>query len=342
MRIHIINTITASECNHDHSDPHDSQDVELVQPNKKQQCTRRDRPNTCVETEEKTNDLPTVAQKLPRREPPPPPPTHTHHTTPPTIQEGRNETSHRRHGKRKVSDTTCTGTKHIIARDCLTHEHTLHWVGDRNDQCDVCDKGGTLTECTRCNIVWHASCLQPTPVFPLRQQDAIVCGEECWTELNAAAHSAGIPAPERETHDTKRRFLAHKHHTPNTTHSFPLVTCAGQQQPGAATTVDATEPVELPAAPAQQQPGSPNSNTSNKRKAPSKAAHSGRPTARRRTNPTTTKRKRAAEPPETRAKKKAKTILSYHINPWTISSGALRTQSLQATIAAAAARTMPP
>ena len=190
--------------------------------------------------------------------------------------------------------------------------------------------------------MWHASCLQPIPVFPLRQQDAIVCGEECWNELTAAAHSAGIPAPERETHDTKRRFLANKHHTHNTTHSFPLVTCAGQQQSCATPIMDATEPVEQPATPAQQQPDSPDSTTSNKRKAPSKAAHSKRPTARRRTTPPTTKRKRAAEPPDTRAKKKPKTTLSYHINPWTISSGALRTQSLRATIAAAATRTMPP
>ena len=200
------------------------------------------------------------------------------------------------------------------------HGHTLHWEGDRNDQCEVCDKGGTLTECTRCKIVWHASCLQPTPVFPLRQQDAIVCGEECWTELTAAAHSAGIPAPERDTHDTKRRFLANKHHTHNTTHSFPLVTCAGQQQSCATPIMDATEPVEQPATPAQQQPGRPDSTTSNKRKAPSKAAHSKRPTARRRTTPPTTKRKRVAEPPD-----KPKPTLSYHINPWTISSGALRT-----------------
>ena len=178
--------------------------------------------------------------------------------------------------------------------------------------------------------------------FPLRQQDAIVCGEECWTELTAAARRAGIPAPERETHDTKRRFLAHKHHTPNTTHSFPLVTCAGQQQSCAAPTVDATEPVDLPTGPAQPQPESSNSNTGNKRKALDKAASSGRPTARRRTTPPTTKRKRVAEPPDKRAKKKPKTTLSYHINPWTISSGALRTQSLRATIAAAATRTMPP
>ena len=134
--------------------------------------------------------------------------------------------------------------------------------------------------------MWHASCLQPIPALPLRQQDdAIVCGEECWTELTAAARSAGIPAPERETHNTKRRFLAHKHHTTNTTHSFPLVTCAGHQQPCAAPTVDATEPVEQPTILAQQPPGSTDDSTGNKRKSMSKASHSGRPTARRRTSP---------------------------------------------------------
>ena len=47
---------------------------------------------------------------------------------------------------------------------------------------------------------------------------------------------------------TKRRFFNHKHRTDNTTHSFPLITCAGQKQPGATTTVDATDPVEQPAA----------------------------------------------------------------------------------------------
>jgi hypothetical protein len=37
-----------------------------------------------------------------------------------------------------------------------------------------------------------------------------------------------------------------------------------------------------------------------------------------------------------------KPTLSAHINPWTISSGILRTQSLQATRAAAAASKIPP
>ena len=41
--------------------------------------------------------------------------------------------------------------------------------------------------------------------FPLREHYAIVCGEQCWTELTAAALSAGGPAPTRETHTTKRK-----------------------------------------------------------------------------------------------------------------------------------------
>ena len=156
---------------------------------------------------------------------------------------------------------------------------------------------------------------------------------------NCSSTQCRNPDPERETHNNKRRFLTHKHHTSNTTHSFPLVTCVGQQQPCAGTTVDATEPVE----PTIQQPaGSTEDSIGNKRKTMSKASHSGRPTARRRTSPPTKKRKRAAKPPDKRAKKKSKSTLSFHINPWTISSGLLRTQSLRATIAAAAARTMPP
>ena len=103
--------------------------------------------------------------------PHPSPSPHTHNTAPTTLQ-GANSgrTDHRRQGKRKVSAMALTPTGHIIARDCLLHAPTLHWEGDRNDQCKACDE---LTECTRCNLVWHASCLHPTPIFPLRRQDAI-------------------------------------------------------------------------------------------------------------------------------------------------------------------------
>ena len=43
-----------------------------------------------------------------------------------------------------------TPKHHIVARDCVPD---LHWEKKRNDQCEACDKGGTLTEYTRCNIV---------------------------------------------------------------------------------------------------------------------------------------------------------------------------------------------
>jgi len=191
------------------------------------------------------------------------------------------------------------------------------------------------------NLVWHASCLHPTPIFPLRRQNAKVCGEQCWTELSTAARSVGSHAPMRETHITKRRFLNHKHHTDNTTHSFPLITYAGHKQPGAATTVDATDPVEQPAASALQPPESTDDNINFKRTTLNKATSSNIITGQR-TSPPTTKRARAAGTPDKRVKKKIKPVLSAHINPWTISSGVRRTQSLRATTEEAAAMEMPP
>ena len=74
MRIHIINTITASDCNPDHSDTHnDAQEVELLHPNKKQQCTRRDQSSACVGKEDNTDDSP-PATNTPHRPGTPPPP----------------------------------------------------------------------------------------------------------------------------------------------------------------------------------------------------------------------------------------------------------------------------
>ena len=99
MRVHIINTITASDCNPDHSDTHkDSQEVELLQPNKKQQCTRRDRSNACVGKEDNTDELPTTTQKPPRPDTPPPP-SHSHsphNTTHNTGRTQRNQPSTKR------------------------------------------------------------------------------------------------------------------------------------------------------------------------------------------------------------------------------------------------------
>jgi hypothetical protein len=124
------------------------------------------------------------------------------HTTP--QQDQTRKPDHHRRGKRKVSAIALTHTGHIIARDCLTRTTTLHWEGVRNDQCEICNTGGTLTECTRCNLVWNASCLHPTPNFPLREQDAMLCGEQCWAEITTAALNAGEQIPTRENHNQKR------------------------------------------------------------------------------------------------------------------------------------------
>ena len=204
MRTHIINTITASGYTTDITDTNeDSPDVVHVQPRKKQQCTGHAQPTTRTHPQ---MALTTHRRRKPNREgqvPPPPPSPLTHNTANTTLQDTTSgRTNQRRQGKRKVSAMALTPTGHIIARDCLLHAPTLHWEGDRNDQCETCDEGGTLTECTRCNLVWHASCLHPTPIFPLRRQDAIVCGEQCWTELTTAALNAGSQAPTRDTNTT--------------------------------------------------------------------------------------------------------------------------------------------
>ena len=176
--------------------------------------------------------------------------THTQHTHTHSTQGTQGASQHLRHPgdaastadtkrnlKSQVSNQNTAHT-HILARDCLTTTTTAYWEGDRNDQCEVCDKGGTLTECTRCNIVWHASCLHPIPPFPIRTQDAIVCGQACWLELTEALRQEGRPHPTAEL-KTTRQFLPRSHNTTNTTHSFPLVT-----YPTAKTTVQQKTSVE--------------------------------------------------------------------------------------------------
>ena len=167
-----------------------------------------------------------------------PSPTHTTHTHTHSTQGKRRKRPHCRpeRGTANSSGTnrhTSTGQvsadatthTHFIARDCLTATTSAYWEGDRNDQCEVCNTGGTLTECTRCNIVWHASCLHPTPPFLVRTQDAIVCGQACWLELTDALSQEGRPQPTKENSSTtSRQFLPRTHSTPNTTHPFPLVT----------------------------------------------------------------------------------------------------------------------
>ena len=104
------------------------------------------------------------------------------------------EPTPQRRGKRNVMHVH---TGHTYTRDCLRNSN-LYFDRDRNDQCKVCHLGGPLTEGTRCNIVWHASCLQPVLPFPLRSQDAIVCGDECWDELIREAARIGSTTPTRE------------------------------------------------------------------------------------------------------------------------------------------------
>ena len=121
--------------------------------------------------------------------------------------------------------TTHPPTGHIVARDCLTKALNPHWEGDRNDQCQACDAGGTLTECTRCNIVWHASCLQPPLPFPLRTQDAIVCGNACWAELTEELLTRGEPEPTQENPLHTPKLLPRRHsETTSTPHNYPSIT----------------------------------------------------------------------------------------------------------------------
>ena len=344
MRIHIINTIIASgytpDINHTYED---SADVVLIPPRKKQHCAHNGQPQPGNHNTTDTDSIPSTPAEPRKQEPSVPPPsqlTHTTaHTTPQEAHIGGAE--HRRLGKRKVSARALTNTGHIIARDCLSSTSTLHWEGARNDQCEACDEGGTLTECTRCNLVWHASCLHPTPISPLRRQDAIVCSEQCWDELTTAAHGAGMQTPTRETHTTKRRFMPHKHNNNNTTHPFPLITYAGSHPPPPGPSGTATTHIEQPVVQPEQPLEDKEATTGNKRKLPDKTATSNRPTTRQRTTPITKKRKRTAGTTDTRNKKR-KPTLSAHINPWTISSGILRKQSLQATRAATAASKIPP
>ena len=116
-------------------------------------------------------------------------------------------------------------TGHIIARDCITDTLNPHWEGDINDQRQACDADGTLTECTRCNIVWHASCLQPPLLFPLRKQDAIICGDACWAELLDEYTKRGTPEPVKEDPLDKPSFLPRRHSvTTPTEHDYSSVT----------------------------------------------------------------------------------------------------------------------
>jgi hypothetical protein len=124
-----------------------------------------------------------------------------------------------RTGVRQRTSQPRVPTHHMVARDCVPN---LHWEGERNDQCEAYDQGGILTECTRCKIVWHASCLASPLPFPLRPQDEIVCSEDCWTELVQATMTAGGTEPQREDPSTSRKFLLHTPaHTSNRPTLYP-------------------------------------------------------------------------------------------------------------------------
>ena len=145
-------------------------------------------------------------------------PTPTQATDKPTTQTKRHKHAH------------YPTTGHFIARNCITDTFNPHWEGDRNDQCQACDAGGTLTECTRCNIVWHASCLQPPLPFPLRKQDAIVCGDACWAELMDESKTRGASEPVKEDTLNLLRFLPRRHsNTTPTTQDYPSVTSRNPQ-----------------------------------------------------------------------------------------------------------------
>jgi hypothetical protein len=137
----------------------------------------------------------------------------------------------------------------------------------------------------------------PTPPHPLRKQDAIVCGKECWEELQ----NAGGTAPTKEASGGVKRFLLNTHNThphQHNTHSFPLITPAGAER----------NPVEQ-----------------RKRKTPPGAAS----TRGRKKHRSKTLGGKRLRPPDNAVKKrpKKKAQLSAHINPWTINSGKLRLQS---------------
>ena len=170
MRTHLNNTIahTTDPVTLTHMDPADTSAPAANHPSVQTATTTHDTGHTPV--------------------PPSPSPLTTHtpqvnkgqKRTPPTPDDGHEQT--RTKGKHAVCSYRTSArqrtkqlrvrTLHMVARDCAPN---LHWEGDRNDQCEACNQGGTLTECTRCNIVWHASCLVPPLPFPLRPQDEIVC-----------------------------------------------------------------------------------------------------------------------------------------------------------------------
>ena len=344
MRTHILNRIVHAGYTPHTQDTTDSPDVEIL-PNPTHAPTTHTQPNT---TNAQRHSLSTTPKTKPQRKGSighvprntrnaGTSSTHTQHTHTHSTQVTQSESQQLRHPgdetstakllqlpETQVSDQHTAHT-HILARDCLTTTTTAYWEGDRNDQCEVCDKGGTLTECTRCNIVWHASCLHPIPSFPIRTQDAIVCGQACWLELTETLRQEGKPPPTAE-HNTTRQFLPRSHNTTNKTHSFPLVT-----YPTAETPVQHETSVGCAGCPDPQTTPVKHCLSSPTKKRTRTLDTSEKPTKKAKTTPETTKRKRAssAQAPKQQTRRK-KQKLSPHINPWTINSGRLRRLSAQA------------
>ena len=79
-------------------------------------------------------------------------------------------------------------------------------------------------------LLWHASCLQPSLPFPLRTQDAIVCGNACWTELRDELMKQGAPEPAKENPLHTLKLLPRRHsETTSTPHNYPSVTARTPQ-----------------------------------------------------------------------------------------------------------------
>jgi hypothetical protein len=173
-----------------------------------------------------------------------------------------------------------------------------------------------------------SSCLHPIPPFPIRTQDAIVCGQACWLELTEALRQEGMPHPTAE-HKTTRQLLPRSLNTTNTTHSFPLVTYPTAKTPvQQRTSVERADDVpDSRPTPKRHRITSPTKKRARDSDPPEPLPKKSKPT------PRGTNRKRATSiqvPKKPGRRKKQK--LSPHINPWTINSGRLRRLSAQDTL----------
>jgi hypothetical protein len=82
---------------------------------------------------------------------------------------------------------TIAGVTITVIRSC-TVPKPLYWWGefDRNSVCNLCDsKGGSMLDCARCNIVFHARCISKS-LKDLAERDVLLCCEECVKEFDTA------------------------------------------------------------------------------------------------------------------------------------------------------------